>query len=242
MVRVHGVVAAMLVAAFSASGVGALAAPPDPSDPPEWCMGVAAVSAVRGDPNAVVVRARIPSGDVSAHVTAFGSATMSTGEFTNPTPPSPRPGATYSIEFTARGSSPIEAVTIAPSETSCVLRGFIDPHGTPVEPTRITVPLSAETSTPPLTCSTPYAYPRTVQASQPENPYAAITNRITGTVRVAVTLDERGKPVRVRTISTPSAILTPPAEAAARRSQFSPAIFRCEPVRSVYLFTVEYAG
>ena len=94
----------------------------------------------------------------------------------------------------------------------------------------------------PLSCARPYTDPVTLRAAQPEIPAAAQQMMITGTVRVLVTIDERGTPIFARTVQTTSRLLNHAAESAAMRSRFAAGTFRCRSIAGVYLFTVSYSA
>ncbi len=64
--------------------------------------------------------------------------------------------------------------------------------------------------------------------------------RIRSTVMVAVALDERGVARSARIVASPSAELNAAAADAAKRSEYSSGVFRCEVVPSSYEFNIGY--
>jgi len=89
-------------------------------------------------------------------------------------------------------------------------------------------------------CEAPFVPARPVKSVPPVFPTQAAIQRITGTVDVLVDLDSTGVERAATILISPSPLLNDASITAARQSRFSPAIFRCEPVASRYIYIVEY--
>ena len=93
----------------------------------------------------------------------------------------------------------------------------------------------------PPSCADPYVQAITIRAKEPIVPGSAVQAQIGGVVRLAVALDDKGTPKHAWIIRSPAVILNTPSIDSAMNSTFRPAVFRCKPVPSGYIFAVEYA-
>lgn len=80
---------------------------------------------------------------------------------------------------------------------------------------------------PPLTCEHPFVDGGADHSVAVEAPPMARQQGISGIVVVSVTVDENGKPLSTRIVSSPSAMLNSAGLAAARAMTYTPAIYRC---------------
>lgn len=137
-----------------------------------------------------------------------------------------------------RADRPIDGIAYAPAGAHCTFYGGTRPRkgyeARDVERPTLTVgnPQPVE----PATCEHPYVAASVKQAIEPQAPPFGEP----GIVRVGVALDERGVVRYARVVASPSQRLNPSALDAARRSQYSAAVFRCKPVPSGYRFAVDY--
>ncbi len=93
---------------------------------------------------------------------------------------------------------------------------------------------------PQTACPQAFVSARVVRAAEPLTPALAVQQGIRGTVRVAVSLDESGKPVSAHIVSSPSAVLNAISLRAARESEYAPPTYACRPARSTYPFNIEF--
>jgi|GEM_PF-1016442 len=90
-------------------------------------------------------------------------------------------------------------------------------------------------------CAMPYRDATTTKPEQPDYPRAAREGGQTGTVIVSVGISETGAVSDAMVVSTSgSRYLDEAALAAARRSSYSPQIFRCQPVAGFYPFRADF--
>ncbi|HTD35335.1 MAG TPA: energy transducer TonB [Candidatus Elarobacter sp.] len=236
-----------LVAAGALVAAASLGAPWSPvfarstSLAPKWpCALGFAATAVPGDPYAAIVRLNygplLPGGTV----TAYGVGTRWSGTVDRFA--SVKHNDTTEYSFIVRADAPIEAVAYEPPKLGCVSRAGVRARdgydGADVE--RPATVVADAQPLEPISCTRRYAAPATLQAAEPVMPPAAIEHGISGTVSVAVTLDDRGRPMSAAVVHSPSPFVNEPSIAAAMQSDFSPAIFRCITVPSVYIFSVGY--
>lgn len=232
----------LLVLGQAGSGPPAAADVPAGADPRLACATTFAVTAVAGDPNAVVVRVTDPADPLHGKITAFGHDRTWTGTVDR---------AAIATRFNVRESSvlvradaPIEAMTYEPERGSCTFRAGTRARngydGNDVQRPEVTV--SGAQPLEPVACAQPYVSPTVLHASEPQTPAMAAQQGILGTVRVGVALDERGMPQSLRVISSPSVILNLASLEAARRSTYAGAVFRCAPVPSGYEFAIEFGA
>ncbi|HEY0382108.1 MAG TPA: TonB family protein [Candidatus Elarobacter sp.] len=80
---------------------------------------------------------------------------------------------------------------------------------------------------PPMTCERPFVDGGADHSVAVEAPAMARQQGISGIVVVGVTVDQDGKPLSTRILSSPSPILNSAALAAARAMTYTPAIYRC---------------
>jgi TonB family protein len=140
-----------------------------------------------------------------------------------------------------RAGGPIEGIEFAPSWSSCVFRTGVRPPNNTDGPeiARPTVVASDSEPLDPIACATRYVAATVMHAARADTPAMAQQQGITGTVRVFVSLDERGSIISSRILSSPSAILNNAALATARASTYRGAVFRCKPIPSGYVFAVD---
>ncbi len=77
---------------------------------------------------------------------------------------------------------------------------------------------------------------------EPDPPVAAMQNRISGMVKVLVSLDADGRVVDATIEKSDAAVLNAASLTAARQSTYQPALHDCKPVPSRYTFAVEYSA
>ena len=207
------------------------------------CATDFAATAVPGDPNAVVVRIHDPAGPFTGTITAYAGDRVWTGKIERSTTVD-RPRSPREVSLVVRAGDPIEGVAYSPDWATCTFHagtrarnGYDAPD---VE--RPVLSLADPQPVEPASCAQPYVSPVAIHAVEPYIPAIAIQERIQGTVRVGVSLDERGMPLSTRIITSPSVVLNASALNAARRSQYRGAVFRCKPVPSGYEFTVDYSA
>jgi outer membrane biosynthesis protein TonB len=92
----------------------------------------------------------------------------------------------------------------------------------------------------PTTCAHPYVAATVTHAFEPATPAIAAQQMISGTVYVAVALDERGVPQAARIVTSPSPVINNASLTAAMRSEYTPEVFRCRPVPGGYIFGVGF--
>jgi TonB family protein len=206
---------------------------------PDACAPLSAV-AVSDDRTAALITIwgvdRFPPGIV----TAFG-ATSASGNPVDAGTWHRTADGIGEASFVVRTDAPILGVTYRVDASPCTMYAHVAPRRTKDDAigSRPVVELSNEKLVSGTTCARPYSDPQATRADPVEVPRAALDLRITGTVRVLVSLDDRGTPVATRILSSPSAVLNAAAQTAAKRSSYQPEIFRCESVPSAYIFSIE---
>jgi hypothetical protein len=195
-----------------------------------------AATTVDGDPNAVDVRAIDPAAPFSGTITAYGHDRTWTGTFERSVSVNHYDAREWSVRIRADG--PIEGVAYTPSWASCTLhagtRARSGYDARDVE--RPLVTLATSQPVEPASCPKPYRSPAVTRAFEPQTP----SSFVHGIVRIGVALDERGVPGAVRIIASPDTALNESSIQSVRRSTFAPAVFRCKPVASGYVFAVSY--
>lgn len=203
------------------------------------CATDFAVTKIDGDSNAVVVRILDPAAPPAGTISAYGHDRMWTG-------PVGRSVSTVSNgvredSFVVRADAPIEGVEYAPSWASCTFhagtraRNGYDKRDDVERPV---LALANPQPVEPAACAHAYVSPAVTHGVDPMAP--ANADRVTGDVRVAVALDEHGKPQFTRVVSSPSPVLNGVAQDAAKRSEYTGAIFRCKPVPSGYEYAIQF--
>ena len=238
MGRVARIFAIALTAALAAapfSGVRA-ADPPAPNSLAA-CASELYATKIDGDPNVVVVRAVDLTGPFTGTITAYGADTMWTAQIERSALTDRRYGG-KEASINVRADGPIEGIAYTPSWATCTFHAGARPrngYDTPdVERPTLTVgnPQPVE----PATCAHPYVPTSVVHPVEPITPPSFDA----GNVRVAVALDEHGIVRYARVVATAAASLNASAIDAARRSEYTTAVFRCRPVPSGYQFSVQY--
>jgi TonB-like protein len=241
-----------LVFALPLAGAAQAVDPGRASNPRIACGTTFAVIATN-DPNTVVVRITDPAAPIAGTVKAYGTDRVWSGAVTASATTVaydvlPRPdirvqgSGTREESFLVRADGPIEAIEFAPSWTSCVFRGGVraPTNSDPFAASRPIVAVTDPAPIEPARCARPYGAAAVIRAANMEMPLIARQQGISGTVRVAVALDERGIPTFAQVVSAPSAVLKSPALYAARSSVYLGAIFRCVPVPSGYEFAATF--
>jgi hypothetical protein len=198
---------------------------------------------IDGDPNAAVVRIIDPLGPVAGTITAFGATTQSSGTIEQSALAESRIGS-REASLVVRADAPIEGIIYAPAWASCTFHAGVRPrtgYDTP-DIRRPELVLANLLPVDPVTCSRPYIPPSTTGPALPATPAMAQQQGITGTVRVAVALDEHGAPQYARIVASPSVFLNAISINAALKSRYSPAVFRCSPVPSGYEFLIDFSS
>lgn len=203
------------------------------------CATDFAVTKIGGDSNAVVVRVLDPAAPLAGTITAYGHDRRWTA-------PVGRSASTMSNgvredSFVVRADAPIEGIEYAPSWASCTFRAGTrarNAYDKQDNVERPVVVLANPQPVEPAACAHAYVSPAVTHAVEPTAP--ANADRITGDVLVAVALDDHGKPQFTRVVSSPSPLLNGVAQDAAKRSEFTGAIFRCKPVPSGYEFAIQF--
>jgi len=192
------------------------------------------------DANQIVVRVIDLGGPFTGTITAYGanrtwSATIERAVLIE----LPYGGRESSVAVRADG--PIEGVSYAPAWTACSFRAGTLPRRSYDAPdvNRPTLTLGNPQSIAPKSCAHPYAAPSVKHAIEPMAPvdYPVLTGAV---AMVAVALDERGVARFTRVVASPAAEVNASAADAARRSEYRPATFRCEPVPGSYQYNVGY--
>lgn len=241
--RALGVVSlCVAVACAAVSATAGTAGAVDPTvDPSTACATEFAALRIAGDPNAVVVRASDLPGPFQGKITAFGNATMWSGSIERWNA-AERYGM-HDASVIVRADGPIDGIEYAPTWASCTFHaGTREASDRPWLIDGPTVAVANPQAIDPPSCASPYVPTATLHAFEPDIPPRAAEARITGTVHVAVALDENGRPQHARVASSPSVMLNASALNAALQSTYRPEIFRCKPVASGYEFAVEYAS
>jgi TonB family protein len=226
-------------ASFAAPGTPVSAQAPSLASSSPCAFGFDA-TAVPGDPNAATVRVNYAVPQPGGTATAYGTSTRWSGTVDRFA--SVKHNDTTEYSFVVRADAPIESVVYQPPKASCLAHRGVRPRngydGADVQ--RPTIALADPQPLEPIACARRYAPPVTLHAAEPMTPQAAMEHGIGGDVSVAVTLDDRGRPKSAAILHSPSPFLNEASIAAAMRSDFSPEIFRCITVPSVYVFVVEY--
>jgi hypothetical protein len=200
------------------------------------CAGQFSVTKVAFDPNAVVIRFREPAGPFAGPITAYGSDRMWVGIVERTAMVERNDVRIVSLELHADG--PIEGVSYAPAWAACTFRaGTSPPNGYDRDVQSPVLTLANPQPVAPATCAHPYVPTTVTHAFEPVTPQEAVT----GTVSVAVALDERGIPQAARIVASPSPVLNNTSLGAAMGSEYAPAVFRCQPVPGGYIFVVDYS-
>ncbi len=215
----------------------------DASEPPSTfatvpCTTPFFVTLSERNANAVLVRAVDLWGPLSGTITAYGRDRMWTATIERALVVNLRDGGREAY-LVVQADGPIEGIAFAPAWAPCTFRAGTlsrnsyeasDPH----QPTLVVgYPQPLE----PAKCATPYAAPTVQHAVEPSSPQKWPD---TGIVRVAVALDARGAVRSARVIASPSRTLNVSAAGAAARSEYTAAVFRCEPAPGSYEFDIEY--
>lgn len=203
------------------------------------CPFQIAATSVAGDPNAATVRLTDVPPVPGSTITALGAVTAWSGQ-AGPFAAAKRYSTEYS--FVVRADGPIEAVVYEPANAGCVARAGVRARngydGLEVE--RPAIALSNPRPLDPIACARRYVAPMTVHAAEPLVPAMAAQQNIGGNVRVSVMLDDRGHPTSATIFSSPSVLLNSASISSALQSTYTPEIFRCIAVPSVYVFSVEF--
>jgi hypothetical protein len=243
--RTIGVIS--LSVALACAAVSTSAAPAGAVDPKidqnTACAGRLDAIRVASDPNAVVLRAGSLPGPFRGTITAFGRATTWTGTFDrwNATTVDGREWPSVIV----KADAPIEGIEYAPTFASCTFHAGTRNSSAYDHAWLVDGPIVTVTNPQPVdppACASPYVPASTLRAFEPNVPREAMETNITGYVRIAVALDEKGRPQHARIASSPSVLLNAASLDAAMHSTYSPTIFRCKPVASGYEFNVEYSA
>ena len=199
------------------------------------CAAQFSVTTVASDPNTVMVRFREPAGPFTGPITAYGSDRMWTG-IVEQTAAVGRYGIhVVSLELHADG--PIEAVSYTPTWAPCTFSaGALPPDGYDRDVPSPVLTLANPQPIAPAACAHPYVATTVTHAFEPAMPERAAQEMISGTVQVAVALNERGTPQAARIVASPSPVLNDASLTTAMRSEYTPAVFRCRPVAGGYIF------
>jgi hypothetical protein len=191
---------------------------------------------VDGDPNVVVVRAIDLGGPFTGTITAYGADVMWTAKIERAALTDMRYGG-QEASINVRAEKPIEGIAFTPSWATCTFHaGTLPRSGYEAgDVERPTLTVANPQPVEPATCARPYVPTTVIRGFEPQTPAGGDA----GTVRVAVALDASGI-VRYARVVTASSNLNPSAVDAARRSEYSPAVFRCQRVPSGYQFSVQY--
>jgi hypothetical protein len=214
----------------------AFAQTPAPAiDPATACATTFSATRIDGDPKAVIVRAIDLAGPFRGTLTAYGRDRAWTGTIESSALVPSDGGQESSV--TIRADAPIEGISYTPPWATCTFRaGTRARNGYDARDVQRPVVAAGDPQpVEPAQCARPYAAPAVTNGVAPRT-----SQMISGTVRVAVALDERGIPQAARVLSSPSRILNSTAVDAARRSEYSRAVFRCKPVPGGYIFAVDY--
>ncbi len=232
------IVAAMVACVVALAPFGA--APADPPGPNAASTCTRPFFATfEQEAKAVVVRVIDLEGPFTGTITAYGAGTMWTATIERTALVElPYGGSESSI--TVRADGPIEGIAYRPAWASCSFRAGTRSRRDYEAPERDRPVLTVGNQQPiaPATCARPYSAASIKRVVEPNTPVQAAG--VAGTVMVAVALDERGVARFARVISSPSAELNASATYAAKQSEYTTAVFRCEPVPSSYQFNVGY--
>jgi hypothetical protein len=238
MVRTLCVFALAFVVAVVPFGPANAADPPGPN-PIAACASELYATKVAGDPNVVVVRAIDLAGPFTGTITAYGADTMWTAQIERAALTDMRFGG-REASINVRAESPIEGIAYTPTWATCTFHAGARPRTSydTRDFERPTLTVGNPQAVEPATCARPYVQTTVIHAVEPQTPGFGDT----GNVRVAVALDEHGVVRYARVVATAAASLNPSAVDAARRSQYTAAVFRCKPVPSGYQFSVQYTS
>jgi hypothetical protein len=210
-------------------------------DPNTGCATGFEATRIDGDPSAVVVRIIDPVAPPAGTITAYGADTMWSGTIERSALTENRYGV-REASVTVRADAPIEGIVYAPAWAPCTFHTGVrsrvryDP-----EVQRPVLTLTKPAPVVPAVCARPYLPPTVLKAIEPDTPLIAMQQRIGGTVRIAVALDEQGVPRFSRVVSSPDKVLNSPSVSSAMHSTYSAAVFRCKPVPSGYEFAVDFS-
>lgn len=202
------------------------------------CTAPFFVATFEGDPNAVVVRAVDLLGPFKGTITAYGTDKTWTATIERASLVNLRDGGNEA-SVVVRADGPIQGIAYAPTWAPCTFRAATLPRDSyeTRDPRRPVLTVGNPQPLEPASCAKPYVLPAVQAAVEPMTPE---NTRDTGIVRVAVALDARGAVRSARVVASPSKMLNVSAVSAAARSEYTGAVFRCEPVPSGYEFAVEY--
>ncbi len=144
-----------------------------------------------------------------------------------------------------RTAAPVVGVQFTPNGETCSLVAEVRPHGPydREDPDADRAVDGTDAGPAPSTpCTKPYASPLVVRAKEPETPPLAQQQHITGTVIIAVALDENGRVTGARVSSSPSVVLNASALDAAQQSTFRTAVLACRSIPAAYAFVVSYSS
>jgi hypothetical protein len=191
------------------------------------------------DAKAVVVRVIDLEGPFAGTITAYGADRMWTAKLER-TALVDLPYGGREASVTVQADGPIEGVVYAPAWASCTFRAGTRPsmYYTAREVDHPVLTLGNPQPAAPATCARPYVPPVATRAVEPNTPVDA--GPVSGTVSIAVALDERGVVRFTRVVASPAAELNVTAADAAKRSEYRAGIFRCEPVPSSYQYNIGY--
>jgi hypothetical protein len=191
------------------------------------------------DANTAVVRVIDLVGPFTGTITAYGAdRTWSAAIERAALVELPYGGREASV--TVRADGPIEGVSYAPAWAACSFRAGTQPprsYNAP-EVDRPLLTLGNPQPIAPATCAHPYVAPTVKHAVEPNTPDGLDVRG--GFAMVAVALDERGVARFARIVDSPGAGVNASVAEAARRSEYSPGTFRCEPAPSSYQFNIGY--
>ncbi len=239
MIRQTVVCAMTLVCAIAVMPFGAS----DASEPPAAfatvpCTAPFFVTTFEGDPSSVLVRAVDLWGSFTGTITAYGSDRTWTAPIERAALVNLRDGG-REASVVVRADGPIEGITYAPNWAPCTFRaGTLSRNGYQTRgPQRPILLVGNMRPLAPASCAKPYVSPTVQRAVEPYTPANA---GAAGIVRVVVALDARGAVQSARVIESPSKTLNVSALGAAARSEYTAAVFRCEPAAGSYEFAIEY--
>jgi hypothetical protein len=231
--------AVMLICAIAVMPFGAS----DASEPPAGftdapCTAPFFATTFEGDPNSVLVRAVDLRGSFAGTITAYGSDRTWTATIERAALVDLRDGG-REASVVVRADGPIEGIAYAPNWAPCTFRAGTLPRNDYETrgPQRPVLLVGNMRPLDPASCAKPYVSPTVLRAVEPITPVNA---GAAGVVRVAVALDARGAVQSARVIASPSKTLNVSAVGAAARSEYSAAVFRCEPAPGSYEFAIEY--
>ncbi len=202
------------------------------------CTAPFFVTMFEDDPNSVLVRAVDLAGAFTGRITAYGRDRTWTAMIERAALVDLRDGG-REASVVVRADGPIEGIAYAPNWAPCTFRaGTLPRNGYETRAAQRPI-LLVDNMRPsdPASCAKPYVSPTVQHAVEPQTPQNA---GAAGVVRVAVALDARGAVKSARVIASPSKTLNVSAVGAAARSEYTAAVFRCEPAPGSYEFNIEY--